>query len=321
MIRSTTTLWTLGLFLFSVNAFAEGRRTRLNEGSQYMDMEANKAQDADGQPKERRSRRRLASVDPAQAQSMQVEKGTRPARAPRNILARFSLSAGYGVSNGSEVDNASDLGVNSDKGITFTLGVDVSMYRYFGFEIEGSSGLKATQSNSVAAETPFTQVRKRTISSLMTNLKFQVPFRAGSTLIIPKAGVGWATTSINDQESFSDSPDSGASSNTVKLNAPYVSAGLDVRPHRRWLVSVDFAKSIKGSANLTSSGSSSLIPLQNSSLTRIRASATYRLTNQWAIGGEFARRSVSSAMPLSDGSLFKSSVNQNQFLGVVQLDL
>ncbi len=259
--------------------------------------------------------RRVASLE-TNSDASYSETEEKSPKASRSFYLRLGLTAGMGTSSGSEVATASESGEVSDSGISFGLSAELTAYRYFGAELEATSGLKANQATTVGAENPFTQTRSRTVSSAMANLKAQVPFQMGGVKVIPKAGLGFGLTQLNEAVSL----DTSSTQTQARLNVPYVIGGLEIVPARRWVLFVDFAKSIGGSGVIAFSNSESEEGLKNVGLTRLRASVAYRLSPAWSVGGQFIRRSLGFSQPLGDGDV-SSVILQNQFLGLVQLDL
>ncbi len=266
--------------------------------------------------------RRLASLETnSETDYRSVRAEEKTAKSPKNFQLRLGLTAGLGTSTGSEVSSASDLGVGADKNLSFAFNADVTMFRHFGFELEGSSGFKASQSNSVDAETPFTQVRERSINGAMANLKGQIPLRIGRSRLTPKVGLGYGVVQLKDTVSLAGFEDASSSDTVAVMNVPYVVGGIDFNLNPRWLFSADFAKSVGGSGHLDFSNSQSELALREIGVTRLRASVSYRLNPTLSLGGQYVLRSFSFSQPLGDGDTFPSAVNQNQFLGLVQFDL
>jgi hypothetical protein len=265
--------------------------------------------------------RRVASLETSSSPAYREVRAGGKIKTSSPLQFRLGLTGGYGMSNGSELGTASESGEVADRALTFAFNADLTLYHYFGLELEGAMGLNSSQSTEVSAETPFSQQRARSVSSAMANLKGQIPFRAGAMKIVPRLGVGFAFAQIKEQVTFSGFEDAPSSETQARLNVPYVTLGVDFQPISRWTLSFDFAKSMGGSGKLAFGNSDTDQSLQNVDLMRLRASVSYRLSPVWSVGGQFVRRSSAFSQPLGDGDSFPSSIIQNQFLGLVQLDL
>jgi hypothetical protein len=250
--------------------------------------------------------KRVASRKPASDGSLSL-RATR--RAPRESNWRWQIGVlgGLSTSDSSNAATQADrqsLGYNQNG--LFGGMIDVTAYRYFGFEADGFYSASPSRSSQ-----HFDPLLGKTVSdekSLHTYaaqgaLKGQLPFRWQSVQWSPKLGVGYGFLGMRNNLALAN----GAVDNeTATAYGPYAMVGLDVDLMREVTISVDYSHSLGASGSINGATDTT-----SARYDRIRAGAYYRFNPSFSFGGQFQRRQLSfSSTGTSDTETF------NQYLGV-----
>lgn len=248
---------------------------------------------------EAQPRRRLASYD-AEERSVTNTRVKARRRTANSKELKFQLGILAGISSRPTEGNAQ---TNWAVG----LALDVREYRYFGLEAD-----------SYYAFPPKTSEQVKEIGVLV-NAKGQIPLFLDTVRVVPKLGVGYGfsrTTTTTAPLSEEDSADT----DTISLNGPYATVGLEIEPIGNVIFMADYLQSFSAKGALKSDGFASESTLGNVKLERIRANLLYRFQKGVLAGAQYTRRTSRYDLGVIDTESISADSQLNQIQALLILE-
>lgn len=243
--------------------------------------------------------RKIASTE-SSPQYLDVKVSEGAAKPSKRELA-FQLSFLSGIS---QADGAGTAG----SALHFGVQGDLHWGRYLGAEFDAyfAPGLGETVAGS--------SVKMGQFGGLV-DVKGRYAFRAGeSAVLVPKLGVGFGAQGLSSSVTSSTGTEQSGSMKAMGL---FLVGGLEARIARRFTLDLDYAQMLFGSGSLSATNLTTSSTVDSASFSRLRVSASYRLSVPISIGAQFTHRTV--GVQMSSVSALDQSTGMNQFLGMLTL--